>query len=194
MGSEVGHNGGSSSHSSSSRLLNLLMLQAEAGAVSPEPKLLPAAQAADCTPNPLLQQEQAALLSWRRHAWHAGEQRQPELLHRLLSSGWDEEQAAAGAAGAAASAALLTSSGMASRPGKGGTFGRLLAIIAALAVAVLLLHAAHSDAAHRKLTEPRTGLAVYVSSPEVAEQLSAAQRLPRRRLRLRRLVLLIEWE
>lgn len=133
----------------------------------------------------------------------------------------------------------LTSSGMAaaaSRPGKQPafgrpTYGRLLAVIAALAVAVLLLHAAHSDAAHRKLTEPRGGLVVYgedaglsgdvaaatpgassllgsgaplqpallgpssFGRPAVVDEQSAAtQRLPRRRLRLRRIVLLIEWE
>ena len=120
----------------------------------------------------------------------------------------------------------------ASRPGKGATFGRLLAIIAALAIAVLLLHAAHSDAAHRKLTEPRAGPAVYsqavvldgyagltppgaggllgssgsaslqpalldpstLSQPVGDDQSPAPHRLPRRRLRLRRIVLLIEWE
>ena len=64
-----GRGGGSSgsSSSSSSRLLNMLMLQAEAGseAATVEPQLLPAAVAPECTPNPLLQQqEQAALLRW----------------------------------------------------------------------------------------------------------------------------------
>ena len=62
-----GSGSSSSSSSSSSRLLNMLMLQAEAGAdtATVEPLLLPAAVAAECTPNPLLQQqEQAALLRW----------------------------------------------------------------------------------------------------------------------------------
>lgn len=67
-----GGQGGSSAHSSSSRLLNLLMLQAEAGDVAAEgAQPLPAAGAVQlaCTPNPLLQQEQAALLRWA--AWVA---------------------------------------------------------------------------------------------------------------------------
>lgn len=118
----------------------------------------------------------------------------------------------------------------AARPSK-ATFGRLLAVIAALAFAVLLLHAAHSDAAHRKLTEPRAGLAVHgevaafggaavqqpgvggaldsgssasvqpvlldpssLSRPAVDDSLPVSQGLPRRRLRLLRVVLLIQWE
>lgn len=126
----------------------------------------------------------------------SAEQRQPELLRRLLGHADEDAQEPTPAApakplAAGAAAAAGTSRGRAQ-------FGRLVSLMATLALAVLLLHFLRSNALHQQLQEPGLpgGLHLNGSSWPDAQQawphrkLGPAGAAPPR-LRLRRCLTLL---